>query len=97
MWTSNHANIILCVYVRFTFKYNVDCCWYMDYILMMWGNRFADYQHDVCQVKKNYYCFGLEKPGCYRPNPLPKSQNKDKLIKCKSNGEGPMTQVMRPR
>jgi len=32
IWTSNHANIILCVYVRFTFKWNIDC---MDHILMM--------------------------------------------------------------
>jgi hypothetical protein len=29
-------------------------------------------------------------------NPLPKSRNKDKLIKYKSNVEGSMTQVMRP-
>jgi len=66
MWTSNHANIILWVYVRFTFKWKVDCCWCMDCILIMWGNRFTDYRHDVCQVqKKNYHCFGLEKPGCY--------------------------------
>jgi hypothetical protein len=48
--TFNHANIIICVYVRFTFKWNVDCCWCMDCILMMWGNRFADYRHEVCQV-----------------------------------------------
>ena len=41
IWTSNHANIILCVYVRFTFKWNVDC---MDRL------RFADYRHHVCQV-----------------------------------------------
>jgi hypothetical protein len=50
MWTSNSANIIICVYVRFTFKWNVDCCWCMHCILMMWGNRFADYRHDVWQV-----------------------------------------------
>jgi hypothetical protein len=38
----------------------------MDCLLMMWEKRFADYRHDVCQVlKKNYCCFGLEKPGCY--------------------------------
>jgi len=66
MWTSNHANIILYVYVRFTFKWNVDCCWCMDCILMMWGNRFADYRHDECQVKKNYCCFELEKLSCYK-------------------------------
>jgi len=47
IWTSNHATIILCVYVRFTFKWNVDC---MDCILMMWGVRFADFRHRVCQV-----------------------------------------------
>jgi hypothetical protein len=43
MRTSNHANIILWVYVRFTFKWNVDCCWCMDYILMMWMEH-------VCQL-----------------------------------------------
>jgi hypothetical protein len=32
-----------------------------------------------------------------RPIPLPKSRNKDKLIKCKFNVEGLMIQVMRPR
>jgi len=32
MWTSNHANIILCVYVRFTFKRNVDCLMYGLYL-----------------------------------------------------------------
>ena len=27
---------------------------------------FADYRHNMCQVKKNIYrCFGLEKPGYY--------------------------------
>jgi len=52
MWTSNHANIIICVYVSFTFKWNVDCYWCMDCILIMWGNRFANYRHDVCQVHK---------------------------------------------
>ena len=36
MRTSNHANIILWVYVRFTFNWNVDCCWCMDCILMIW-------------------------------------------------------------
>ena len=53
MWTANHANIILCVYVRSIFNWNVDCCWCMDCILMMWGNRFADSRHNVCQVQKN--------------------------------------------
>jgi hypothetical protein len=64
IWTSNYATIILCVYVRFTFKWNVDC---MDCILMMWGIRFADNRHHVCQVykKKNLLLFWLEKPGCY--------------------------------
>ena len=57
MWTSNHANIIICVYVRFTFKWNVDYCWCMDCILMMWGNRFADYRHDVCQVCMYIYIY----------------------------------------
>jgi hypothetical protein len=52
MWTSSHANIILCVYVRITFKWNVDCYRCMDCILMMWGNMSADYRHDVCQVQK---------------------------------------------
>ena len=32
-----------------------------------------------------------------RPIPLPKSRNKDKLIKYKFNVEGLMIQVMRPR
>ena len=68
MWTSNHVNIIICVYVRFTFKWNVDCCWCMDCILMMWGNRFADNQHDVCQVYIYIYIlmlFRAWKAGCY--------------------------------
>jgi len=50
MWTYNHASIILCVYVGFTFKWNVVWYWCMDCILIMRENRFADYQHDVCQV-----------------------------------------------
>jgi hypothetical protein len=47
MWTYNHANIILCVYVRFTFKWNVVWCWCMDCILIMRGNKFTGYRHDV--------------------------------------------------
>jgi len=60
IWSFNHATIILCVYVRFTFKWNVDC---MDCILMMWGIRFSDYRHHVCQVyiyKKITVVLGLK-------------------------------------
>ena len=60
IWTYNHANIILYIYVRFTFKWNVDSCWCMDCILMMWGNRFADYRHNVCQQKKITIVLGLK-------------------------------------
>ena len=49
IWTYNHANLILCVYVRFTFKWNVGWCWCMDCILTMRGDKFADYRHDACQ------------------------------------------------
>jgi hypothetical protein len=79
IWTSNHATIILCVYVRFTFKWNVDC---MDCILMMWGIRFADYQQHVCHVyiKKNYCCFRVEKRGCYKRNHTSSSMSRDSIV-----------------
>jgi hypothetical protein len=57
MSTYNHANIILCLYVRFTFKWNVVWCWCMDCILIMRGNKFADYRHDVYQVCMYIYIY----------------------------------------
>jgi hypothetical protein len=67
MWTSNHANITLWVYVRFTFKWK---CW----LLLMYGLYIDDVKGTCSPItetmcvkykKKITIVLGLKKPGCY--------------------------------
>jgi len=70
MRTSNHANIILWVYVRFTFKWNVDCCWCMDYILIMWREYVRQLlTRCVSSTRKNLLLFWACKSRVVTRNP----------------------------